>query len=90
MKTHDDRERRSTADLTRDQLLDRIDALTAELDAVLERAAKVCETYALRNWHAYKNGTGPERANPNVEGRADGADELAAAIRALKAGATDE
>lgn len=55
---------------------------------VKEECAKVCDAYADDKWSLYKGrapyiGTEDGRANPDVQGRSDGAEECAAAIRAL-------
>ena len=59
----------------------------AEADAI-ERCAKVCDEYAADQWSLYKgrppyNGSEEGRANQRVEGKSDGADACAQAIRAL-------
>lgn len=56
--------------------------------AAIERCAKVCDEYAADQWSLYKgrppyNGSEEGRANQRVEGKSDGADACAQAIRAL-------
>ncbi|MDE1871764.1 MAG: hypothetical protein KGI06_06020 [Candidatus Micrarchaeota archaeon] len=57
-------------------------------EAMRERAVQVCEDYASAKWSEYKRGTGKGRANPQLQGESDGADDCAEAIRAL--GVVDE
>lgn len=58
-------------------------ALAIQRGEVIEECAKVCEDYSAKKWTSYKTGNGPERANPHVQGESCGADDCAAAIRAL-------
>ena len=57
----------------------------AGLAAGIERAAKVCDRYEQHKWHIYKDGDGDLRADPHIQGQADGAADCSAAIRALNA-----
>lgn len=53
---------------------------------IIEQCAKACEDYSAGRWAAYKRGPldHPDRANPHVQGEADGATDCAGIIRALK------
>lgn len=62
---------------------------TPDREAIIEECAKVCDEDAYDKWNLYKGQhpyTGREsgRADPYVEGRADGASVCADRIRALK------
>ncbi|HIE4837493.1 TPA: hypothetical protein ACXND4_000160 [Burkholderia multivorans] len=62
---------------------------TPDRDAIIEECAKVCDEYAADQWSLYKGrapytGSEPGRADPDVQGRSDGADVCAARIRELK------
>ncbi|WP_261547354.1 hypothetical protein [Burkholderia multivorans] len=62
---------------------------TPTRDAIIEECAKVCDEYAADQWSLYKGrapytGSEPGRADPDVQGRSDGADVCAARIRELK------
>lgn len=62
---------------------------TPDREAIIEECAKVCDEYAADQWSLYKgrapyNGSEPGRADPDVQGRSDGADVCAERIRALK------
>ena len=57
----------------------------AGIVAGIERAAKVCDRYEQHKWHIYKDGDGDLRADPHIQGQADGAADCSAAIRALNA-----
>lgn len=62
---------------------------TPDREAIIEECAKVCDEDADDKWNLYKGQhpyTGREsgRADPYVEGRADGASVCADRIRALK------
>jgi len=46
-----------------------------------EACAKVCDEYSLERWKAYKTGYSLERALPQTEGRADGAEACSKIIR---------
>jgi len=61
------------------------DLYRAGLAAGIERAAKVCDRYEQHKWHIYKDGDGDLRADPHIQGQADGAADCSAAIRALNA-----
>ncbi|PRH46395.1 hypothetical protein [Burkholderia multivorans] len=66
---------------------------TPDRDAVIEECAKVCDEYAADQWSLYKGrapytGSEPGRADPDVQGRSDGADVCASRIRELKAAPT--
>jgi len=65
------------------------DGLARFANAVMEEAAKVCETLANDRWALYKGrapytGYEKQRASDYTQGESDGADHCAAAIRALK------
>ncbi|MBR7900747.1 hypothetical protein [Burkholderia multivorans] len=62
---------------------------TPDRDAIIEECAKVCDEYAADQWSLYKGrapytGSEPGRADPDVQGRSDGADVCASHIRELK------
>ncbi|MCO1367219.1 hypothetical protein [Burkholderia multivorans] len=62
---------------------------TPDRDAIIEQCAKVCDEYAADQWSLYKGrapytGSEPGRADPDVQGRSDGADVCASRIRELK------
>ncbi|WP_254226013.1 hypothetical protein [Burkholderia multivorans] len=62
-------------------------------DAIIEECAKVCDEYAADQWSLYKGrapytGSEPGRADPDVQGRSDGADVCASRIRELKTAPT--
>ncbi|MDN7703312.1 hypothetical protein QZM15_33035 [Burkholderia sp. AU44665] len=62
---------------------------TPDREAIIEECAKVCDEYAADQWSLYKGrapytGSEPGRADPDVQGRSDGADVCAERIRALK------
>ncbi|MBU9144789.1 hypothetical protein KTE29_03690 [Burkholderia multivorans] len=62
---------------------------TPDRDAIIEECAKVCDEYAADQWSLYKGrapytGSEPGRADPDVQGRSDGADVCASRIRELK------
>ncbi|MBR8123269.1 hypothetical protein KDW39_08915 [Burkholderia multivorans] len=66
---------------------------TPDRDAIIEECAKVCDEYAADQWSLYKGrapytGSEPGRADPDVQGRSDGADVCASRIRELKAAPT--
>lgn len=67
-----------------DQLVAENAALMREKEELIERCAKVCEEYSAIRWDKYKRGDSPDRADPHIQGQSDGADDCAAAIRALK------
>jgi hypothetical protein len=53
-------------------------------DSVIEACAQEADKLSVKYWADYKRGKGPERANPYFEGKSDGAEDSADAIRALK------
>lgn len=62
---------------------------TPDREAIIEECAKVCDEYAADQWSLYKgrapyNGNEAGRADPDVQGRSDGADVCAERIRTLK------
>ncbi|MCA8338309.1 DUF551 domain-containing protein [Burkholderia multivorans] len=64
-------------------------------DAIIEECAKVCDEYAADQWSLYKGrapytGSEPGRADPDVQGRSDGADVCAERIRSLKTTPTSD
>lgn len=66
---------------------------TPDREAILEECAKVCDEYAADQWSLYKgrapyNGSETGRADPDVQGRSDGADVCAERIRSLKTAPT--
>lgn len=66
---------------------------TPDRDAIIEECAKVCDEYAADQWSLYKGrapytGSEPGRADPDVQGRSDGADVCAERIRSLKTAPT--
>lgn len=68
---------------------------TPDRDAIIDECAKVCDEYAADQWSLYKgrapyNGSEPGRADPDVQGRSDGADVCAERIRALKTAPTSD
>ncbi|QTO46913.1 hypothetical protein [Burkholderia latens] len=68
---------------------------TPDREAIIEECAKVCDEYAADQWSLYKgrapyNGSEPGRADPDVQGRSDGADVCAERIRALKVTPTSD
>ncbi|PRF54654.1 hypothetical protein C6Q15_28225 [Burkholderia multivorans] len=68
---------------------------TPDREEIIEECAKVCEEYAADQWSLYKGRapyTGSEqgRADPDVQGRSDGADVCAERIRSLKTAPTSD
>ncbi|CAG9259492.1 hypothetical protein BDI4_600037 [Burkholderia diffusa] len=68
---------------------------TPDREAIIEECAKVCDEYAADQWSLYKgrapyNGNEAGRADPDVQGRSDGADVCAERIRALKTAPTND
>lgn len=68
---------------------------TPDREAIIEECAKVCDEYAADQWSLYKgrapyNGSEPGRADPDVQGRSDGADVCAERIRSLKTAPTSD
>lgn len=53
----------------------------AGVEAMAETCAKACDEMAERYWREYKRGPGPHRADPEWQGRSNGADECAQACR---------
>ena len=98
-KSRDEFEAVMLSDVAADRLEDLIAALKASeearkradamaqqaADEALERAAQVADEKAVDWWDAYK-GNGPHRADGRYEGMSDGAEEVAAAIRAMMKG----
>ncbi|UUX38846.1 hypothetical protein NTJ56_08600 [Burkholderia contaminans] len=80
-------------DVALDAAIDAARRTTPDREAIIEECAKVCDEYAADQWSLYKgrapyNGSEPGRADPDVQGRSDGADVCAERIRALKTAPT--